>query len=52
MTLDSMAMKVFFEKGSKRALVREMVAFGTPRMMDVEVESLTGAVHGEWLGTT
>ena len=48
MTIDRVAMKELLEKGSDEDLLREMLeAFVEPRMMDVEVESLTGAAHGE-----
>ena len=46
MTLDRVAMKELLEKGSDQDLLREMMAFVVSRMMDVEVESLTGAAHG------
>jgi transposase-like protein len=39
-------MKELLEKGSDQDLLREMMAFVVSRMMDVEVESLTGAAHG------
>ena len=47
MTIDRVAMKELLEKGSDQDLLREMLAFVAARMMDVEVESLTGAAHGE-----
>ena len=47
MTIDRVAMKELLEKGSDQDLLREMLAFVASRMMDVEVESLTGAAHGE-----
>jgi putative transposase len=47
MTIDRMAMKELLEKGSDQDLLREMIAFVASRMMDAEVESLTGAGHGE-----
>ena len=47
MTIDRIALKQLVEKGSDADLLREMIAFVTSRMMDVEVESLTGAAHGE-----
>ena len=46
MTIDRVAMKELLEKGSDQDLLREMLAFVAARMMDVEVESLTGAAHG------
>ena len=47
MTIDRVALKDLIEKGSDSDLLREMLAFVTGRMMDMEVESLTGAGHGE-----
>jgi hypothetical protein len=46
MTIDRVAMKELLEKGSDQDLLREMLAFVAARMMDVEVESLTGAGRG------
>lgn len=55
MTIDRMTLKALFEKGSVMLeaclrhddLLREMMAYVANRMMDMEVESLTGAGHGE-----
>jgi transposase-like protein len=47
MTIDRMTLKVLVEKGSDDDLLREMMAYVANRMMDLEVESLTGAAHGE-----
>jgi transposase-like protein len=47
MTIDRMALKALIEKGSDDDLLREMMAYVASRMMDLEVESLTGAAHGE-----
>jgi transposase-like protein len=47
MTIDRMALKTLVEKGSDHDLLREMIAFVASHMMDVEVESLIGAGHGE-----
>ena len=47
MTIDRMALKALLEKGSDADLLREMIAFVASRMMDAEVESLTGAGLGE-----
>ena len=47
MTIDRMTLKALIEKGSDDDLLREMMAFVANRMMDLEVESLTGAAHGE-----
>ena len=47
MTIDRITLKELVEKGSDVDLLREMLAFVTGRMMEMEVESLTGASHGE-----
>jgi transposase-like protein len=47
MTIDRTTLKALVEKGSDDDLLREMMAYVANRMMDVEVESLTGAAHGE-----
>ena len=47
MTIDRMALKALLEKGSDHDLLREMMAYVASRMMDAEVESLTGAGLGE-----
>ncbi len=47
MTIDRMTLKALVEKGSDDDLLREMMAYVANRMMDMEVESLTGAAHGE-----
>src|SRR5262245_18118525 len=47
MTIDRMTLKALVEKGSDDDLLREMMAHVASRMMDLEVESLTGAGHGE-----
>ena len=47
MTIDRITLKDLVEKGSDADLLREMLAFVTGRMMEMEVESLTGAAHGE-----
>ena len=47
MTIDRVAMKELLEMGSDQDLLREMIAFVAARMMDAEVESLTGAALGE-----
>ena len=47
MTIDRITLKELIDKGSDVDLLREMIAFVTGRMMEMEVESLTGAAHGE-----
>jgi putative transposase len=47
MTIDRMALKELVEKGTDTDLLREMISFVTARMMELEVESLTGAGHSE-----
>ena len=42
MTIDRMTLKSLVEKGSDDDLLREMMAYVANRMMDMEVESLTG----------
>jgi putative transposase len=47
MTIDRMTLKALVEKGSDDDLLREMMAYVANRMMDLEVENVTGAAHGE-----
>ncbi len=47
MTDDMMALRTLLEKSSDADLLREMVGFTAQRLMDVEVQGLTGAGHGE-----
>jgi putative transposase len=47
MTIDRMTLKALVEKGSDEDLLREMMAYVANRMMDLEVENLTGAGRGE-----
>jgi transposase-like protein len=47
MTIDRMTLKALVEKGSDDDLLREMLGYVANRMMDMEVESLTGASWGE-----
>jgi transposase-like protein len=47
MTIDRIALKELVEKGSDADLLREMIAFVAARMMELDVEALTGAAHGE-----
>jgi putative transposase len=47
MTIDRMALKALLEKGSDEDLLKEMIGFVANRMMELEVEGLTGAPYGE-----
>ena len=46
MTNDRMALLELIEKRADTDLVREMLAFAAERLMDLEVETLTGAPAG------
>ena len=47
MTEEMMSLRTLLEKSSDADLLREMVGFAAQRLMELEVESLTGAAHGE-----
>jgi len=47
MTDEMMSLRALLEKSADIELVREMVGFAARRLMELEVESLTGAAHGE-----
>jgi transposase-like protein len=47
MTDEMMSLRALLEKSSDAELLREMVGFAAQRLMELEVESLTGAAHGE-----
>jgi putative transposase len=47
MTDAMMSLRTLLEKSSDAELLREMVGFAAQRLMELEVESLTGAAHGE-----
>jgi len=47
MTEDMMNLRALLEKSSDAELLREMVGFAAQRLMELEVESATGAAHGE-----
>src|SRR6202047_2271140 len=47
MTDEMMSLRTLLEKSSDADLLREMVGFAAQRLMELEVESLTGAAHGE-----
>ncbi|HEY2530508.1 MAG TPA: IS256 family transposase [Xanthobacteraceae bacterium] len=46
MTDEMMSLRALMEKSSDRDLLREMVGFAAQRLMELEVEGLTGAPHG------
>ena len=47
MTDEMMSLRTLLEKSADADLLREMVGFAAHRLMELEVESLTGAAHGE-----
>src|SRR5438132_9699792 len=47
MTDEMMSLRRLLEKSSDAELLREMVGFAAQRLMELEVESRTGAAHGE-----
>jgi transposase-like protein len=47
MTDDRMALAELLEKGSDRDLLREMIGYVAQRLMQLDVEGLVGAGHGE-----
>jgi transposase-like protein len=47
MTDDRIALRELLEKGSDATLLREMIGFAAQRLMELEVQELTGAGHGE-----
>jgi putative transposase len=47
MTIDRLHLAELIEKGSDADLLREMMIFTVNRMMDLDVEGLTGAPYGE-----
>src|SRR5947207_7827872 len=46
MTDEMMILRTLLEKSSDADLLREMVGFAAHRLMELEVESVTGAAHG------
>src|SRR6266481_2171668 len=46
MTTDMMHLQTLLEKNSDTDFLREMISFAAQRLMDLEVEGLTGAGHG------
>ncbi len=47
MTDDMMTLRTLLEKSSDADLLREMIGFTAQRLMELEVQGLTGAGHGE-----
>ncbi len=47
MTDDMMTLRTLLEKSSDADLLREMIAFTAQRLMELEVQGVTGAGHGE-----
>jgi putative transposase len=47
MTDEMMNLRALLEKSSDTDLLREMIGFTAQRLMELEVESLTGAAYGE-----
>jgi transposase-like protein len=47
MTDEMIALRALLEKSSDADLLREMIGFTAQRLMELEVEGLTGAAHGE-----
>lgn len=47
MTDEMMNLRALLEKSSDADLLRDMIGFIAQRSMELEVEGLTGAAHGE-----
>ena len=47
MTNEMMSLQALLEKSADADLLREMIGFAAQRLMELEVETLTGAGHGE-----
>ena len=47
MTDEMMSLRTLLEKSADADLLREMIGFAAHRLMELEVENLTGAAHGE-----
>lgn len=47
MTDETMALRAMLEKGADADVLREMIGSAAERLMELEVQGLTGAGHGE-----
>ena len=47
MTDDMMSLRALLEKNTDADMLREMIGFAAQRLMELEIETLTGAGHGE-----
>jgi putative transposase len=47
MTNDRMALQALLEKTPDADYLREMIGFAAQRLMELDIESRTGAAHGE-----
>jgi transposase-like protein len=47
MTDEMMSLRTLLEKSADADMLREMIGFAAHRLMELEVESVTGAAHGE-----
>jgi putative transposase len=47
MTDEMMALRTMLEKGTDADVLREMIRFAAQRLMELEVQGLSGAAHGE-----
>ncbi len=47
MTDEMMALRAMLERGTDADVLREMIGFAAERLMELEVQGLTGAGHGE-----
>ena len=47
MTDEMMSLRTLLEKSADADLLREMIGFAAHRLMELEIESLTGAAHGK-----